>query len=199
MSKTPVLIRHYSMSIIVIQFVTFDGVIQDPSTDDLVPGGWAFRYGPRAASGDKFKLGPLMETGTLLFGRRTWEMFSHIWPSRTDDFSMKMNNVRKLVVSKTLESTEAWQNSVRIENDLLDEVRARRETEDLIVVGSESVVQELMRNDLVDEYRLLVFPIVLGKGRRLFPDGLQFALQIVSAEQSGEAALLRLRRAFVLG
>jgi dihydrofolate reductase len=184
--------------VIVIEFVSLDGVLQDPDGSDGTDfGGWAFRYGPAAVAGDKFKLGELLDTGALLLGRSTWQLFSHIWPGRTDDFSSKMNAMRKLVVSRSLTSVDQWNNSTLVEGDLIDEVRKLlAHGQDVIVAGSASVAQALMQRDLVDEYRLLVFPIVLGQGTRLFERGGPCVdLELVSAEQVGAAALLRYRRA----
>jgi dihydrofolate reductase len=182
--------------VIVIDFITLDGVVEDPDGSDGTPfGGWAFRYGPEAVAGDKFRLGARLRTGTLLLGSGTWQKFTKIWPSRTDDFSMRMNAARKLVVSRTLTDVSAWDNSRLLDGELTGEVqRLRSDTDgdgDVIVIGSTSIVHTLLEHDLVDEIRLLVFPAVLGTGRRLFtsPAGLG-DLRLVSAEQSGAAALL---------
>jgi dihydrofolate reductase len=179
--------------IIVIEFITLDGVIEDPDGSAGTPsGGWAFRYGPEAVAGDKFKLGSHLDTGGLLFGRTTWQLFSRLWPTRTDPFSTKMNAAPKWVVSRTLTDVSAWANSTVIQGELTSEVQQLRQDRDVIVIGSASVVHGLMQHDLVDEYRLLVFPAVLGAGRRLFatPAGAE-NLRLLSAEQSGAAALLR--------
>jgi dihydrofolate reductase len=143
-------------------------------------------------AGDKFKLGSRLETGALLFGRQTWQLFSTIWPNRSDDFSMKMNNAPKWVASRTLTDVSAWANSSLISGELTSEVARLRGDRDVIVIGSTSVVHQLMQHDLVDEYRLLSFPTVLGTGRRLFetPTGAE-DLRLASVEQSGAAALLR--------
>jgi dihydrofolate reductase len=179
----------------VIEFVSVDGVIEDPDgSAGTERGGWAFRYGPESVAGDKFRLGELMETGALLLGRSTWGLFSRIWPARSDEFSQRMNAMRKLVVSRSLQSVDAWSNSTLLTGDLCDEVRgADRE---LVVAGSASVVATLIEHDLVDEYRLLVFPVVLGTGRRLFADGgPSIDLELVSAEPVGAAAYQMYRRA----
>jgi dihydrofolate reductase len=178
--------------VIVIEFVTLDGVMQDPDGQEgFAQGGWAFRYGPQAVAGDKFRLGEVLDTGMLVLGRRTWQLFSRIWPSRDDDFSRKMNAIPKLVASRSLEDVGAWQNSAVLSGDLVDEVRARRQARDVVVVGSASVARALMEHHLVDEYRLLVFPLVLGEGTRLFPGGTApIDLRLVSAEASGAAAFL---------
>ena len=181
------------MSVIVIQFITLDGVVEDPDGSAGTPsGGWAFRYGPGAVAGDKFRLGARLDTGALLLGRTTWQLFSRLWPTRSDDFSRKMNAAPKWVASRSLTDVSAWMNSTLIDGELTAKVAQLRRERDVIVVGSTSLVHTLMQHDLVDEYRLLIFPIVLGAGRRLFasPAGTE-DLRLASVEQSGAAALLR--------
>ena len=176
--------------VIVIEFVSLDGVMQDPDgSEGSRQGGWAFRYGPEAVAGDKFGLGEVLDTGTMLLGHRTWKLFSKIWPGRVDEFSVKMNAMPKLVVSRSLERATEWQNYG--EGDLAAAVRERKRAHDIMVTGSTSVVRTLMDHDLVDEYRLLVFPIVLGAGARLFPDGTPpIDLNLVSAQTAGPAVRL---------
>ncbi len=182
--------------VIVIEFVSIDGVMEDPDgTGGFDRGGWAFRYGPEAVAGDKFKLGELFDTGALLFGRQTWQQFSRLWPSRDDAFSTKMNTVPKLVASRTLTHVDEWQNSQLLQGDLVAEVLERKVTQDLILVGSATVAQTLIAHDLVDEFRLKVFPLVIGTGTRLFDDGTPVELELISTEQSGAAALLTYQRA----
>ncbi len=183
--------------VIVVQFITLDGVTEDPDgSQGFAQGGWAFRLGPQAVAGDKFKLGPLLDSGTLLFGRRTWVQFSKLWPTRSDEFSTKMNAIRKLVVSATLANADAWNNSAILSGDIIEEVRRRKHDTDLIIIGSDSLVTALRQHDLVDEYRLSVFPIVLGAGRRLFPEGAPpQTLETLSVEQNGAASLIFLGRA----
>ena len=182
--------------VIVIEFVSIDGVMQDPDgREGFDRGGWAFRYGPEAVAGDKFKLGELFDTGALLVGRRTWQLFAQIWPSRDDAFSTKMNTIPKLVASRTLTDLDEWQNSSLLQRDLLAEVAARKATQDLIVVGSASVAKTLIAHDLVDVFRLLVFPLVIAGGTRLFEDGTPVELRLISTEQAGAAALLIYQRA----
>jgi dihydrofolate reductase len=179
--------------LIVIEFVTLDGVVEDPDgSGGTAGGGWAFRHGPEAVKGDKFGLGPLLDTGVLVLGRTTWELFSRIFPSRTDEFAAKMNAIPKLVASRSLTQVDGWANSTLIEDDLVTEVRKRKAHQDVIVTGSISVVDALAEHDLVDEYRLMVFPTTVGAGRRLpLPED----LQLISVEQKGNGALLRSRRA----
>ncbi len=183
--------------LIVIQFITLDGVTQDPDGAERTrTGGWAFRSGPKAVAGDKFKLGELMDTGTMMLGRRTWEKFSGLWPARSDDFSIKMNRMRKLVLSGSLDRADGWQNSQLLRGDSVTEVKKRKADGHLIVAGSCSLVEKLIEADLVDEYRLLIFPIVVGEGRRLFPEGtLPIDLRLVDVERSGEAVLVTYHRA----
>jgi dihydrofolate reductase len=178
--------------VIVIEFVSVDGIMEDPDgSDGSAQGGWAFRYGPQAVAGDKFRLGEVLDTGTMLLGRRTWQLFAGIWPGRDDEFSAKLNAMPKLVASRSLDQVGAWQNSALLGGDLLAAVRERKQAHDIVVAGSASIVRALAADDLVDEYRLLVFPLVLGVGERLFPDGSQpAALALVAAETAGPAVRL---------
>jgi dihydrofolate reductase len=182
------------MSIIVIQFITLDGIVTDPDGRGGTPvGGWAFRHGPETVAGDKFQLGSTLDNGVMLLGRTTWQLFSRLWPARDDPFSARMNAVPKLVASRTLTDVSAWTNSHLIDGDLVDAVK--RERRDVIVIGSLSVVRTLISADLVDEYRLLTFPAILGAGERLFPgDDRPVYLECLSAERTGVAVLTRYKR-----
>jgi dihydrofolate reductase len=182
------------MSVIVIQFITMDGIVSDPDPGGTPASGWAFRHGPESVTGDPFRVGSTLDEGVLLLGRTTWQHFTGIWPGRDDPFSARMNAAAKLVASRTLADTSAWANSRAIEGDLVDTVK--RETRDVIIMGSISVVHALMTEDLIDEYRLMTFPTVLGTGERLFPAGRPpIYLECLSAERAGAAVLARYGRA----
>jgi dihydrofolate reductase len=178
--------------VIVIEFTTLDGVVEDPDGSTGTPGGgWAFRFGPEAVAGDKFRLGARLDTGTLLLGRRTWQVFARLWPNRTDPFSTAMNRIPKVVASRTGLDLGAWSNSTLLAGDVTGELPRLRDRGDVIVAGSIDLVRALTEKDLVDEYRLLVFPTLLGAGRTLFGPGTPPAdLRLLSVEQSGAAVLM---------
>lgn len=174
--------------LIVTQFISLDGVVEDPdASDGTAFGGWAVRHGPQGVAGDKFRLGSILEHGTLLFGRRTWEHFTTLWPHRDDPFSQAMNAATKVVVSHRAIDPATWSSSRAIDRPVVAWVQDHLATTDLVVIGSGSVVDELAKADLVDEYRLLTFPTAVGVGRRLFGEARR--LELVSAEQVGPAVL----------
>jgi len=179
---------------IVIAFSTLDGITEDPDGADGTPHGrWVFRDGPPPP--DHFRLGPKLDTGVLLLGRKTWEHFSHIWPSRADDFSAAMNRMPKLVASRTRPDLSAWQNSSLLDGELLDAVERTKADRDVIIAGSASIVHTLTEHDRVDEYRILFFPTALGSGTPLFsPKAAPVQLRLLSAETSGPAILARYER-----
>ena len=150
--------------IVVSQFVTLDGVFEDPGgSEGIDRGGWAFRY-ERGEEGDRFKLDEVMAADGLLLGRVTYEGFAAAWPSRTDElgFADKFNTMPKYVVSSMLTDPE-WNNTRVVTLDELPGLEG-----ELLVNGSGQLVQALLERGLVDELRLMVFPAVLGNGRRLF-------------------------------
>jgi len=158
--------------IVVSQFVTLDGVFEDPGgSESHEHGGWALQI-DRGPEGDKFKLDEVMGSDALLLGRVTYEGFAEAWPAREGEFADKFNGMPKYVVSSTL-GEPTWNNSTVIKDDVAGEVAKLKEAEggDVLVNGSGQLVKTLMEHDLVDEYRLMVFPIVLGTGKRLFEDG----------------------------
>jgi dihydrofolate reductase len=159
--------------IVVSQFMTLDGVIEDPGgSENSDRGGWAFKF-DRGPEGDKFKLDEVMAADALLLGRVTFEGFAAAWPDRTDEvgFADKFNGMRKYVVSTTLDDP-SWNNSKVIKDDVAGEIAKLKQEPggDILVNGSAQLVQTLMENDLVDEYRIMIFPVVLGEGKRLFGD-----------------------------
>src|SRR5215217_7287155 len=149
--------------LVVSQFITLDGVIEDPGgSEGFERGGWAFQF-ERGPDGDKFKLDELMASDALLLGRVTYEGFAAAWPSRTGDFAEKFNTMRKYVVSTALDEP-GWSNSTVIRADVAEEVAELKEQPrgDVLVNGSVQLVHTLVQHDLVDELRLMVFPVVLG-------------------------------------
>src|SRR5215218_7005462 len=155
--------------IVVTEFVSVDGVMEDPGgSEDFEHGGWSFEI-DRGEEGDRFKLDEALESQALLLGRVTYEGFAEAWPSREGEFADKFNSMPKYVVSSTLEEPE-WQNSTVIEGDVPERVAQLRDEldGDIVVHGSARLVETLVEHDLVDELRLMVFPVVLGTGKRLF-------------------------------
>jgi dihydrofolate reductase len=173
--------------------------MEDPGGAEKTPnGGWAFRF-ERGPDGDKFKLDELMAADAQLLGRRTYEGFAAAWPSIKDEagFADRMNSMPKYVVSSTLQAA-TWNNSTILRGNVLDEVTRLKQApgRDILVAGSCQLVQTLARHQLVDEYRLMIFPIVLGFGKRLFGEGLPATpLKIVESRQTGAVLTLRLQPA----
>jgi dihydrofolate reductase len=155
--------------IVVTEFVSLDGVMEDPGgAESFKYGGWTFEIS-RGDEGDKFKLDEAFSSQALLLGRVTYEGFAAAWPSREGEFADKFNTMPKYVVSSTLANPE-WNNSTVLRGDVAEEVaRLKQEQDgDIVVHGSARLVQTLIEQDLVDEIRLMVFPVVLGSGKRLF-------------------------------
>ena len=187
--------------LVVTEFVTLDGVAEDPggAEKECFPrGGWAFEV-PRGDDGDRFKLEELQAADAQLLGRRTYEGFAAAWPAMeetTGEFGRKMNAMPKYVVSSTLEEP-AWKNTTVLRGPLADEVAAlkARYDGDVLVAGSISLVQALLAEDLVDQLTLLVFPIALSEGKRLFADGApRRPFSLVESRQTGGVTTLVLRR-----
>lgn len=182
------------VTVIAAYFMTMDGFISDPDGSYGTPGGgWAFRHGPESFSGDKFQYGPLLEHGTLLLGRRTWQLFAQRWPGRDTPFAARMNAARKVVASRTLTDVSAWHNSRLLAGDLVEAVR--HADGDIFVAGSVAVAHALISAGLIDEYRFLTDATVLGAGQRLFPGDLPAAqFKLLQAERSGPFAFTRYGR-----
>jgi dihydrofolate reductase len=157
--------------IIVTEFVSLDGVMQDPGGDSKWKhAGWSFKIG-RGEDGDKFKFDETRDTEALLLGRVTYEGFAKAWPSVPGEFGDMFNNMPKYVVSSTLEKAD-WKNSTILKGDMEKEVSElkKRVKGNIVVHGSARLVQTLLEHDLVDELRLMVYPVILGSGKRLFGD-----------------------------
>jgi len=157
--------------IVVTEFVSLDGVMEDPGgAEDFQHGGWSFEFS-RGEEGDKFKLDEAFASEALLLGRVTYEGFAAAWPSREGEFADKFNTMPKYVVSSTLEEP-GWNNTTVLQGDVVEEVSKLKQAVDgdIVVHGSARLVQTLVEHDLVDELRLMVFPVVLGSGKHLFGD-----------------------------
>ncbi|HEY1650542.1 MAG TPA: dihydrofolate reductase family protein [Acidimicrobiales bacterium] len=161
--------------IVVSEFVSIDGVMEDPGgAEGTRNAGWSFRF-DRGQDGDRFKLDEVLDAEAMLLGRVTYQGFAKAWPTIEDPvgFADKMNGMPKYVVSNTLTDEDApWNNSTVVRGDAQTEVTALKANVagNLLVAGSASLVRLLVAHGLVDEYRLMVFPIVLGSGKRLFGD-----------------------------
>ncbi len=160
--------------VVVTEFVTLDGVFEDPGGGETFEhGGWSFKF-DRGEDGDKFKFDELTAAEVQLLGRVTYEGFAKAWPSMSAGmFGERMNSMPKYVVSTTMAAQDASWNNSTVLRDLATEVPRLKEqvTGDILVAGSAKLVRSLAEHDLVDEYRLMVFPVVLGSGRRLFAEG----------------------------
>jgi dihydrofolate reductase len=156
--------------IVITEFLSLDGVMEAPGGDDnFVRGQWSFEF-DRGDEGNQFKVEETMGAAGLLLGRRTYEGFAAAWPSREGEFAEKFNNMPKYVVSSTLQDPE-WTNTTVLSGGLDDVARIRDEAEgDLLLSGSAQLAAAVVEADLVDELRLMVFPVVLGTGKRLFGD-----------------------------
>jgi dihydrofolate reductase len=180
--------------VIVSEFVSLDGVIEDPGgSGEFERGGWAFQA-DRGPEGDKFD--ELAAADALLLGRVTYEGFAAAWPQmeeQTGEYGARMNGYPKYVASRTLEEPLEWNNSTLIEGDVAEGVSKLKQQDgkDILVFGSAQLVHTLMQHDLIDEYRLMVSPIVVGKGERLFGDTEETkAMKLVNTKQVGPDGVL---------
>jgi dihydrofolate reductase len=157
--------------IVVTEFVSLDGVMEAPGGEDFKYPGWSFEY-DRGDDGNQFKLEETMQADALLIGRRTYDSFAGAWPERTGEFAEKFNSMPKFVVSTTLKDPE-WNNTTVLDSgDATAQVRKLKEEFDgeLQVPGSHRLVQELIESDLVDQINLMIFPVILGTGKRAFDE-----------------------------
>ena len=182
--------------IVVTEFISVDGVVEDPGgAEDYKYGGWAFEFS-RGEDGDKFKLDETNDSAALLLGRKTYEGFADAWPSREGEFADKFNNMPKYVVSSTLKDPE-WTNTTVLEGDVAESVKKLRDEVDgdIVVHGSAQLAQALIENGLVDELRLMVFPVVLGSGKRLFGETTdKKALKLSDSKTVGDGVAIQIYR-----
>lgn len=161
--------------IIASEYLTLDGIMEEP-------GHWSFQFWSEEAA--KFKFDELFASDALLLGRVTYQGFAKAWPTMTGtgEYGERMNGLPKFVVSKTLQELE-WNNSTLIQGDIVEEISRLKQLpgQDLLIFGSGALVHTLMQHNLIDEYRLMVHPLVLGSGKRLFRDGAEKkALKLIS-------------------
>jgi len=182
--------------VVVSEFVSLDGVMADPGgAEGCKNGGWSFKFN-RGPEGDKFKVDELHAADALLLGRVTYQGFAKAWPSikDPDGFADTMNGIRKYVVSNSLKDSEAtWNNTTIIRGDMAAEVAKlkARSGGDLLVFGSGKLAQGLAEHGLVDDYRLMVYPVILGSGKRLFADsGQMAALKLVDSRPAGDGIVM---------
>ena len=182
--------------IVVTEFVSLDGVMEDPGgSENFKYGGWSFEFS-RGDEGDKFKLDEATESDALLLGRVTYEGFAEAWPQRTGEFADKFNNMPKYVVSSTLKDPD-WNNTTVLDGDLAEAVSDLKQQHegDIVVHGSAQLAQALLDQDLVDELRLMVFPVVLGSGKRIFGEtGEKKTLQLADSKTVGDGVEILIYR-----
>lgn len=183
--------------VVVTEFISLDGVIEDPGgAEGYEHGGWSFKF-DRGAEGDRFKMDELTAADAQVLGRVTYQGFAAAWPNMGgDEFGDKMNSMPKYVVSTTLRQAD-WENSTIVSGNLAQEIPAikQRYDGDILIAGSASLAQSLTALGLVDEYRLMVFPVTLGGGKRLFADdGRMRNFKLAESKTAGDALILRYRK-----
>jgi dihydrofolate reductase len=178
--------------IVVTEFMSLDGVVEAPGGgEEFEHAGWSFEIN-RGEEGERFKLEETRASDALLLGRITYEGFAQAWPPREGEFADKFNTMPKYVVSSTLEEPE-WNNSTVLKGDVVEEVAKLKQEQDgeIVVHGSPRLVQTLIEHDLVDELRLMVFPVVLGSGKRLFGETSdKKALRLVDSKVVGDGVTI---------
>jgi dihydrofolate reductase len=178
--------------IVVTEFVSLDGVMEDPGgAETFKYGGWSFEYS-RGEDGDAFKLEETRASEALLLGRVTYQGFADAWPSRDGEFADKFNSMPKYVVSSTLENP-AWTNTTVIDGDVAGAVAKVKDKHDgdIVVHGSAQLAQALLEQGLVDELRLMVFPVVLGRGKRIFGEtGDKMPLRLTDSRTVGDGVAI---------
>ncbi|HEV2582108.1 MAG TPA: dihydrofolate reductase family protein [Ktedonobacteraceae bacterium] len=180
--------------VVVFTNLTLDGIMQAPGRPDedrrggFEHGGWAAPYAAMSQAGDS-----MANVGALLLGRRTYEDFYAVWPKRKEDpISAMLDNMQKYVMSRTLSEPLSWINSTLLKGDASETVARLKGKpgKDLVIMGSGELAQSLMRSNLIDEYVLLIHPLVLGSGRRLFPDGSAFALRLLDTRTTNNGVVI---------
>jgi len=169
--------------VIASEYLTLDGVMEAPGSEDSLGerGGWSFLYSNDEAAA--FKFDEVMASDALLLGRVTYDIFAASWPARTGEFADRMNRLPKYVVSRTLE-TAAWENTHLIQDNVAGAVSElkRQPGQDILLYGSADLVRTLTGHGLIDEYRFMIFPLILGTGKRLFTDGSAVTLKLVETK-----------------
>jgi dihydrofolate reductase len=169
--------------VIASEYLTLDGVMEAPGSEDSLGdrGGWSFLYANDEAAA--FKFDEVLASDTLLLGRVTYDIFAASWPPRTGEFADRMNHLPKYVVARTLE-TATWENAHLIRGDVAEAVSRLKEQpgQDILLYGSADLVRALTKHRLIDEYRLMIFPLILGTGKRLFADGSALRVKRVEAK-----------------
>jgi dihydrofolate reductase len=177
--------------VIASEYLTLDGVMEAPGSEDSLGdrGGWPFLYSNDEAAA--FKFDELMTSDALLLGRVTYDIFAASWPARTGEFADKMNRLPKYVVSRTLK-TVTWEYAHVIRGDVADAVSRLKELpgQDILLYGSADLVRALTEHRLIDEYRFMIFPLILGTGKRLFADGSAVRLKLVEAKTLGSGVVI---------
>jgi dihydrofolate reductase len=177
--------------IVVTEFVSLDGVMEAPGGEEFRHPGWSFEF-DRGEEGNQFKLDETMGTEALLLGRVTYEGFARAWPTREGEFADKFNSMPKYVVSSTLKDPD-WTNTTVLDGDVVEEVTKLKDEldGDVVVHGSAQLAQTLVEHDLVDEIRLMVFPVVLGTGKRLFGETTdKKPLRLVDSKVVGDGVMI---------
>ncbi len=187
--------------IVVFNSITLDGVMQAPARQDedtrggFPYGGWAIPYAdPADQVQAKATAQSMSSGGALLLGRRTYEDFYKVWPHRTDNpFTEVLNNAQKYVASTTMKEPLPWMNSTLLKGDVIEAVRKLKAQpgKDIVILGSGGLIHSLMQHDLIDQYTLLITPLVLGTGRRLFPEGSPHSdLKLVNSVTTGTGVII---------
>jgi dihydrofolate reductase len=177
--------------IVVTEFSSLDGVMEAPGGEDFKYPGWSFEF-DRGEDGNQFKLEETMEADALLLGRRTYESFAGAWPELEGEFADKFNTMPKFLVSSTITEPE-WSNTTRLEGDVVEAVRKLKDEFDGViqVPGSRQLVQDLIEHDLVDQVNLMIFPVVLGTGKRVFGEySDKKPMKLVESKTVGEGVVV---------